>query len=542
MSVLTVQNLGITAHEPLVKGVSFHVNAGEVVALVGESGSGKTLTALAVNGLLPGTLVQTGLIRFEAGAGIRGGSLRDEPAGESARSADGGSVPPGKKPLRGLDTGMIFQEPMTSLNPLHTIAKQIGEAITIHQPALARESVIARTQELLEQVGLSHFRDRLDAYPHQLSGGERQRVMIAMAVANNPRLLIADEPTTALDVTIQAQILDLLARLCRDTGMAVLLITHDLSIVRRVASRVLIMCKGELVEQGDTRSIFTAPTHPYTKKLLAAEPKSSVPPLPPNTPALAVCSQLTVAYPLHKGFFSWKTPMKTVLDAVSIGVPQGGTLGVVGESGSGKTTLALALLRLTASTGEITLAGERLDMLSGAPLRARRRDMQMVFQDPFASLNPRMMVGDIISEGLGIHEPQLSTEEREARVDAMLQEVGLQPEMKTRYPHQFSGGQRQRISIARALILKPKLMVLDEPTSALDVSVQAQILDLLKDLQARFGLSYMFITHDLRVVRAMSHRVVVLQKGRVVEAGDTATIFENPQQDYTKKLLASAMN
>ncbi len=540
MTVLSVANLTITAHVPLVQNVSFTMQAGEVMALVGESGSGKTLTALAINGLLPTTLTHTGEIKLDAKSS-RGGVLCDDPAGEVARSATGGSVPPKRPLIRGLDTGMIFQEPMTSLNPLHTLRRQVGEAIEIHQKLLKPEAVQARIRELLEQVGLAHFRDRLDAYPHQLSGGERQRVMIAMAIANHPKLLIADEPTTALDVTIQAQILELLAKLCKETGMAVLLITHDLSIVRRVAARVAIMCRGELVEQGDTKAIFAAPEHPYTQKLLAAEPTSLAPPLGANAPAIMECRSLGVSYSTARGLFSRKAPAKDILNDVNIVVPKGGTLGVVGESGSGKTTLALALLRLASSTGEIHFNGERLDALTGKKLRARRKDMQMVFQDPFASLNPRMMVGDIIGEGLTVHEPHLSAAEVDAKVDAMLNEVGLQPEMKYRYPHQFSGGQRQRISIARALILKPKLIVLDEPTSALDVSVQAQILVLLKDLQAKFGISYIFITHDLRVVRAMSHRVVVLQRGKVVEAGETASVLTSPKQDYTKKLLASAL-
>jgi microcin C transport system ATP-binding protein len=399
MSLLTVNNLSVTAHENLVNKISFSIEKGEMMALVGESGSGKTLTALAIIGLLPSTLAQGGNVQL----------------------ADC------KVPAKGLDIGMIFQEPMTSLNPLHTIAKQIGEAIEIHQPAMNAQQVVARTQELLDQVGLSHFKDRLDAYPHQLSGGERQRVMIAMAIANNPKLLIADEPTTALDVTIQAQILDLLARLCKETGMSVLLITHDLSIVRRVASRVAIMCKGELVEQGATKTLFAAPQHDYTKKLLAAEPKEDAPRLAANVPSIMECKGLGVSFAMNKGVFSWKAKMTPVLSNVDISVPKGATLGVVGESGSGKTTLALALLRLTPSHGEILFDSNRLDGLTGAPLRAKRKDMQIVFQDPFASLNPRMMIGDIIGEGLGIHELQLSDAQVGARVDAILQEVGLTP-------------------------------------------------------------------------------------------------------------------
>jgi microcin C transport system ATP-binding protein len=515
MTLLTVNHLNVSASTPLVKDVSFTLEAGEVLALVGESGSGKTLTALSIIGLLPAGLTQSGEVKL---AGQQG------------------------SPIKGLDIGMIFQEPMTSLNPLHTIAKQIGEAIEIHQPAMSRQQVVARTQELLDRVGLSHFKHRLDAYPHQLSGGERQRVMIAMAISNNPKLLIADEPTTALDVTIQAQILEVLATLCRTLNMSVLLITHDLSIVRRVAGRVAIMSQGELVEMGKTKDIFSAPQHAYTKRLLAAEPQADAPAMPANAPVLMECRDLGVSFAVNKGIFTWKTPTRDVLQDVTVSVPQGGTLGIVGESGSGKTTLALALLRLTPSKGSIHFAGEILDGLQGNALRAKRRDMQIVFQDPFASLNPRMMVGDIIGEGLGVHEPQLSDNEQASRVSAILQEVGLTPDMRERYPHQFSGGQRQRISIARALILKPKLIVLDEPTSALDVSVQAQILGLLKDLQRKHGLSYIFISHDLRVVRAMSHRIVVLRGGKVVEAGDTIKVFANPQQDYTRTLMDSALS
>lgn len=514
MTLLTVSNLNVNAAVPLVKNVSFTMQEGEMLALVGESGSGKTLTALSIMGLLPSGLSHTGTI-----------TLKDR-----------------GQPVKGLDTGMIFQEPMTSLNPLHTIAKQVGEMIEIHNPLLKAAQIVARTQELLDQVGLSHFKERLDAFPHQLSGGERQRVMIAMAIANHPKLLIADEPTTALDVTIQAQILDLLAKLCRELHMSVLLITHDLSIVRRVAGHVAIMSQGELVEQGKTAEIFAAPKHPYTQKLLAAEPQSQAPALPANTPALMECSGLGVSFSVNKKLLSWKTATRNVLQDVTVSVPKGGTLGVVGESGSGKTTLALALLRLAPSSGKILFAGNQLDGLTGQALRAHRRDMQIVFQDPYASLNPRMMIGEVIAEGLGVHESGLSEAEKMQRVDAILQEVGLTPEMKERYPHQFSGGQRQRISIARALVLKPKLIVLDEPTSALDVSVQAQILKLLRDLQAKYGLSYIFISHDLRVVRAMSHRIIVLKGGHVVEAGETASIFANPQADYTRTLLASALN
>jgi microcin C transport system ATP-binding protein len=511
MSILTVDNLTITTgHAPLVKGVSFEIAQSEILALVGESGSGKTLTALSLMGLLPSAL------------GVTGG------------------ITPNYRIGRGKEVGMIFQEPMTSLNPLHKIGKQVAESVRIHNRFMSKPAIRARVLELLGQVGLAHFKDRLDAYPHQLSGGERQRVMIAMAIANGPNLLIADEPTTALDVTIQAQILALLKDLQKTLGMAILLITHDLTIVRKVADRVAIMSQGEIVETGRTADIFAHPKNEYTKRLLAAEPKS-LPHTVVAAPALMEGKSITVTFPVasHK-LFAWKTEVKTVLNHVDVSVAQGSTLGIVGESGSGKTTLALALLRLAQSSGDIVFDGVHLPKLSPQALRMKRADMQIVFQDPFASLNPRMMVGQIIREGLDIHQPNLSKAQKEAQVDAILQETGLSPESKFRYPHEFSGGQRQRISIARALILKPKLIILDEPTSALDLSVQAQILDLLKDLQQKYGLTYIFISHDLRVVRSISHHIMVLKDGLVVETGEASAIFGAPKEDYTKRLLAAA--
>jgi len=528
MSVLSIKNLNISATAPLVRDVSFDINKGEILALVGESGSGKTLTALSVMGLLP------------AGLSIQG------------------EISPNYKTLRGSRVGMIFQEPMTSLNPLHTIEKQIGECIRLgirdQGAGVSKKKfptpdprppspVRARVCELLDKVGLAHFKDRLNAYPHQLSGGERQRVMIAMAIANNPILLIADEPTTALDVTIQAQILLLLKELQQSLGMAVLLITHDLGIVRRIAERVAIMSQGAIVETGSVKEIFNAPQHPYTQKLLASELNSAPLAAVPSTP-LIECSDLCVAFPVGQRFFSWKSVYQKVLNHISLNVPAGSTLGIVGESGSGKTSLALALLRLTASEGVITFQTKegvvRLDTLTGKALRAQRQNMQIVFQDPYASLNPRMSAEQIIREGLDIHASELTPAQKEKRVEEALTEVGLTPEMKYRYPHEFSGGQRQRISIARALILRPRLIVLDEPTSALDTTVQAQILELLKDLQRKYGLTYIFISHDLRVVRAISHRIMVLSKGQMVESGNAEAIFRAPKEEYTRTLLKAA--
>lgn len=511
MNALTVKNLTIkVGNVPLVSDVSFAIGKGEIMALVGESGSGKTLTALSVMGLLPDALQQSG------------------------------EMMPDYRLARGRDAGMIFQEPMTSLNPLHTIGKQIREAIRIYHRELSKEQVHERVCDLLDKVGLAGFKTRLDAYPHQLSGGERQRVMIAMAIANNPALLIADEPTTALDVTIQAQIMTLIMELRSMLGMAVLLITHDLTLVKRIADKVAIMSKGEIVESGQTAEVYAHPKHSYTKHLLASEPGKA--PLPAtNGKTLLECEKLSVAFPGTQTLFSFKKNEKIVLQDISFTLKQGMTLGVVGESGSGKTSLALALLRLIPSDGRIRFDGRDIQELSGKLLRDKRRDMQMIFQDPFSSLNPRMTVGAIIREGLDVHARHLSEKEKVAQLDALLQEVGLIPESKDRYPHEFSGGQRQRISIARALILKPRLLILDEPTSALDLSVQAQILTLLQALQKKYNLTYIFISHDLRVVRAISHHILVLRQGHIVETGEAQQIFEHPTQDYTRALLKAAM-
>ncbi len=523
MKALSLHNLTVfIGDRKLVNNVSFDIKKGEILALVGESGSGKTLTALSIMDLLPQGLVASGQWSVAGKENLR-------ITGHKSQITC----------LRGKDAGMIFQEPMTSLNPLHTIGRQISEAIEVYND-LSKAELHARVVELLEGVGLGSFKDRLDAYPHQLSGGERQRVMIAIAIANNPVLLIADEPTTALDVTIQAQILNLLRSLRKRLGMSVLLITHDLTIVRKVADRIAIMTQGSIVEMGNTQEIFANPKHPYTRHLLSSEPKSRPYPVAGGALVIMKCRDLAVEFEKSRKLLAWKKSYKSVLSGINLSVQEGTTLGVVGESGSGKTTLALALLRLVKSSGEIIFDGERIDKISGDALRYKRRDMQIVFQDPYSSLNPRMYIGEIIREGLDVHEKNLSLKERENKVDSILLEVGLSPEMKYRYPHEFSGGQRQRISIARALVLRPKLIILDEPTSALDLSVQAQILDLLSALQQKYGLSYLFISHDLRVVRAISHTIVVLQQGRIVESGSADQIFSHPEEDYTRALLAAA--
>jgi microcin C transport system ATP-binding protein len=436
---------------------------------------------------------------------------------------------------------MIFQEPMTSLNPLHTVGRQVGEAITLHQPAEGA-ALRARVLELLRKVGLPRVEERLNAYPHQLSGGQRQRVMIAAALANAPKLLIADEPTTALDVTIQAQILELLAELRRRERMAMLLITHDLQIVRRHADRVVVMKDGEAVEQGAVSTVFSAPRHPYTRMLLETEPRGRPAPVAADAPVVAETESLRVHFPIRRGLLRRTVGHVKAVDGVTLSVREGETLGLVGESGSGKTTIGLALLRLERSEGAIRFEGQDIAGLSGGAMRPLRRRMQIVFQDPYGSLSPRMTAGEIVGEGLAVHEPGLSGPGRDAAVASALQEVGLDPAMAERYPHEFSGGQRQRIAIARALVLKPRLVVLDEPTSALDVSVQAQVVDLLRDLQARHRLAYLFISHDLRVVRAMAHRIVVLKDGVVVEEGDAEALTGTPREPYTRALMAAAFD
>ncbi len=500
-----------------VRKVGFSVNAGETVALVGESGSGKSVTALSTVRLLPDSAEVTGSVRFG------GDELLGAP---EARLRD----------VRGNDISFIFQEPMTSLNPLHVVEKQIVESLALHQ-GLTGDAARARALELLGQVGIPDPGARLRSYPHQLSGGQRQRVMIAMALANNPALLVADEPTTALDVTIEAQILELLAEVQRARGMAMLFITHDLGVVRRIATRVCVMQAGEIVEQGPAERIFTEPAHPYTKKLLAAEPTGRPEPVPDGAGEVVRTENLRVWFPIRRGLLR-KTVghIKAVNDA-SLTIREGETLGVVGESGSGKTTLALAVMRLISSEGPIVFLGQDIAGWKNKALRPLRRGMQMVFQDPFGSLSPRMTVGEIVGEGLTVHD---LPGDPDTLVATILREVGLDPATAHRYPHEFSGGQRQRIAIARAMILRPRLVVLDEPTSALDMTVQVQIVELLRDLQKKYGLAYIFISHDLRVVRALSHRVVVMKEGDVVEAGDSDTIFDHPRTAYTKQLLAAA--
>jgi microcin C transport system ATP-binding protein len=505
-----------------VRGISFDIDRGETVALVGESGSGKSVTALSILQLLPYPLARHpgGSIRFRGHelVGARERMLRH---------------------VRGNRIAMIFQEPMTSLNPLHTIEKQVNEVLFVHKK-LDRRAARARTLELLHLVGLAEAEARLGAYPHQLSGGQRQRVMIAMALANEPDLLIADEPTTALDVTIQAQILALLQSLRERFGMALLLITHDLGIVRKMADRVCVMTQGQAVESGPVDEVFANPRHPYTRRLLAAEPSGTPVAAHSAAPVLVSARDLRVWFPIKAGLFRRTVGHIKAVEGVSLTIREGHTVGVVGESGSGKTTLGLALLRLQASTGVVEFAGRQIQALSARALRPLRREMQVVFQDPYGSLSPRLSVGQIVEEGLRVHGIGGDAAARAALVEEALGEVGLEPASRHRYPHEFSGGQRQRIAIARAMVLKPRFVVLDEPTSALDMSVQAQIVDLLRELQRRHRLAYLFISHDLRVVRALAEEILVMREGVVVEHGPAAQIFEAPRERYTRALIAAA--
>ena len=526
MSLLNVKDLRVSFRQdgqitPAVHGVSFTVDRGETVALVGESGSGKSVTALSTVSLLGESAIVEGNVTYE---------------GREMIGADQKQL----QEVRGNDISFIFQEPMTSLNPLHTLEKQLRESIELHQ-GLSGSDTRARIIDLLNRVGIRNPESRLGAYPHQLSGGQRQRVMIAMALANKPDVLIADEPTTALDVTIQAQILDLLAELKREEQMGLLFITHDLGIVERIADKVCVMKDGHIVEAGPTKDIFGNPQHDYTKKLLSAAPSGAPDPVAKDAPVLVETDGLKIWFPIQQGFLKRTVGHVKAVNEATVSVRAGETLGVVGESGSGKTTLALALMRLIDSEGGMRFDGEDMRGWSNKELRRRRSDIQIVFQDPFGSLSPRMTCAQIIAEGLGVHSNPDGRPTRDLVAEVM-QEVDLDASMMDRYPHEFSGGQRQRIAIARAMILRPKLVVLDEPTSALDMTVQVQIVDLLRRLQQKYGLAYVFISHDLAVVRAMSHKVVVMKQGDIVEYGDAQSLFENPQTEYAQTLLAAALD
>jgi microcin C transport system ATP-binding protein len=504
--------------------ISFDVRPRETVALVGESGSGKSVTAMSVMKLLPYPAAShpTGTIHF------KGKELLAMPER-------------GMRQIRGNDITIIFQEPMTSLNPLQNIERQIREILELHT-GLRGEPAKKRVIELLTQVGIPDPAGRLQSYPHQLSGGQRQRVMIAMALANEPELLIADEPTTALDVTVQAQILKLLKNLQARLGMAMLFITHDLGIVRKIADRVCVMNQGKIVEQGDVKRVFASPEHPYTCALLSAEPAPDPAPLQPNEPAMVKTDNLKVWFPIKRGVLRSTVGHIKAVDGVSIEVRKGETLGIVGESGSGKTTLGLAILRLISSEGPIVFMGNEVQDLTFKEMRPFRHAMQVVFQDPYGSLSPRMSVADIIEEGLQVHHPDMPRQEREALMMRALTDVGLDPDTRFRYPHEFSGGQRQRIAVARAIVLQPKFVVLDEPTSALDMLIQCQICDLLRSLQKRLGLTYLFISHDLKVVAALASRLIVMRNGKIVEEGPAKQLFGNPKTDYTRALFAAAFD
>lgn len=524
--ILNIENLSVTFRQDgkateAVRNVSLHVARGETVAIVGESGSGKSVTALSTVALLPDSAEINGSITYENAQMI---------------GADEAEL----RRVRGNDISFIFQEPMTSLNPLHTIEKQLAESLSLHQN-LRGELAQKRILELLRKVGIHNAETRLGAYPHQLSGGQRQRVMIAMALANKPDLLIADEPTTALDVTIQAQILELLDDLKRSEQMSLLFITHDLGIVRKIADRVYVMKGGEIVEAGPTAEIFDNPQHDYTKILLNAETVGRPDPVPADAKEVVHTDALRVWFPIYKGLLRRTAGHVKAVNAATISVRQGETLGIVGESGSGKTTMALAIMRLISSEGPIVFQGQSIEGWKPRQMRPLRRDMQIVFQDPFGSLSPRMSIEQIIAEGLSVHGLEAGRNERQMVSEIMI-EVGLDPQLMDRYPHEFSGGQRQRIAIARAMILRPKLLVLDEPTSALDMTVQVQIVDLLRDLQRKHGLAYLFISHDLRVVRAMAHKVMVMKQGDVVEMGDGDKIFDAPETEYTRALMAAAFD
>ena len=526
-SLLEIEDLSVTfghgeSQVEAVRHVSLHINAGESVALVGESGSGKSVTALSVLQLLP----------YPRAHHPSGRIMLD---GESMIGAGASAL----RRARGDVVGMIFQEPMTSLNPLHTIEKQVAEVLALHK-GLTGSVATERVLELLDMVGIRNARQRLNAYPHQLSGGQRQRVMIAMALANDPALLLADEPTTALDVTIQAQVLALLKTLQQRIGMAMLLITHDLGIVRKMVDRVYVMRDGRIVEQGTVQAVFQSPKEHYTRHLIESEPGGEPMSAEANAERVIEATDIKVWFPIKRGVLRRTVDHIKAVDGISLQVREGETVGVVGESGSGKTTLGLALLRLIQARGQVVFLGQDLMAMSGERLRQMRREMQVVFQDPYGSLSPRMSIGQIVGEGLRIHAREASTSENEQRIIAALEEVGLDPETRHRYPHEFSGGQRQRIAVARAMVLKPRFVVLDEPTSALDLSVQAQIVDLLRDLQRRHKLAYLFISHDLKVVRALAAEVLVMREGQVVEQGPASQIFDDPKEPYTRALMAAA--
>ncbi len=529
-NILQIKNLHVDFKIPggsfhAVKGINFDIKRGQTVAVVGESGSGKSVTALSTMKLLPYPLASH---RDGSSILFEGEELIDKNEAYMRK-------------IRGQQIGMIFQEPQSALNPLHTIERQISEVLKIHQ-GMSTDQARARVLELLDMVGLPKMKQRLNAYPHELSGGQRQRVVIAIALANNPELLIADEPTTALDVTIQAQILELLQSLQKELNMAMMLITHDLSVVEKMADYVCVMRHGEMKEQNDKASIFNAPQHDYTKMLLNTIPRGTVEPIKDKSPVLLQGDDIKVYFPNKKNFFGKATSFVKAVDHLDITIRRGETLGVVGESGSGKSTLGFAALRLLNGQGKLSFDDIDISGYNRKAMRPLRSRMQVVFQDPYGSLSPRMTIGQIVGEGLKLHRKDIDKDARDALVVEALKDVQMDPETRHRYPHEFSGGQRQRVSIARAMVLNPEFVVLDEPTSALDVSVQAEIVDLLRDLQKRHNLTYMFISHDLRVVRAMSHKLLVMKDGKVVEFGDAQDVFNNPKQEYTKALLDAAMN
>ena len=528
-ALLSVRDLSVMFRQDgketlAVDHVSFDINSGETLALVGESGSGKSVTALSILKLLsyPMASHPSGEILFD---------------NKDLMKLDEKSL----QKVRGKDIAMIFQEPMTSLNPLHTVERQVSEVMKVHE-GMSDKDARQRTIELLTQVGIREPEKRLSSFPHQLSGGQRQRVMIAMALANNPKLLIADEPTTALDVTVQAQILELLEKLKQERSMSMLFITHNLGIVRKFADRVCVMTGGKIVETGKTADIFNHPQHDYTKKLLAAEPKGNPPKADKNAPVVMEGEKVRVWFPVKKGFFRRTVDYIKAVNDIDVTIREGQTLGVVGESGSGKTTLGLALTRMISSQGHIRFNGKDIEHFSFKQMRPLRRHIQIVFQDPFGSLSPRMSVGEIIAEGLLIHEKNLNYEERDERVVRALEEVDLDPETRNRYPHEFSGGQRQRIAIARAMVLNPRFVMLDEPTSALDMSVQAQVVDLLRTLQQKHNLAYLFISHDLKVVKALANDLIVMRNGRMVEHGPAEEVFSSPKTEYTRALMNAAFD